>query len=165
MNNANLLSKSAVKGKSKTIKLLVFAIGNLNAALSIDTVQKVINYSAVTGSGLNHYGLVNIGNKEITVIDLHQQLFNVAQTLNPDDKRYLLLVTNSAGETFGIIIKNSPELYDVKLEMIRALPNSYRHADTLKIASHVFMTELDVEQPQEQKTIFILEPDELISPI
>ncbi len=161
MNSANLLSKSQ-RTDTDTIKLLVFPIGNLNVALSIDTVEKIVNYSSVMGSGLNHYGLVNIGNEEITVIDLHQKLFNVPQQLNSEDKKYLLLAQNSVDETFGILIKKSPELYDVKLNIIRALPDSYRRADTLKIASHVFM--VNQNEAETEKTIFILDPDELISP-
>ena len=161
MNSANLLSQSQV-ADTETVKLLVFPIGNLNAALSIDNVKKVVNYSTVLGSGLNHYGLVNLGNEEVTVIDLYQKLFNAPQTFNPEDKKYLLLAINSVNETFGILIKNSPELYDVKLNTIRALPNSYRRADTLKIASHVFIVKPSEEEAE--KTVFILDPDELVSP-
>ena len=161
MNSANLSPKSQTKNIDN-IKLLVFPIGSLNVALSIDQVQKVINYSAVMGSGLNHYGLVNIGDEEVTVIDLHKKLFNQGPKLSSDDKKYLLLAQNSANETFAILIKNSPELYDVNSSLIRALPESYRRADTLKIASHVFMVNQNEET---EKTIFILDPDELIVPI
>ena len=162
MNSANLLSQSQAVD-SETIKLLVFPIGNLYAALSIDVVKKVVNYSTILSSGLNCYGLVNIGDEEVTVIDLHQKLYNAPQSLNPDDKKYLLLAQNSVNETFGIVIKKSPELYDVKLNTIRVLPNSYRRADTLKIASHVFMISQSEEEPE--KTVFILDPDELVSPV
>ena len=161
MNSANLSPKSQLTN-TDIIKLLVFPIGSLNVALSIDQVQKVINYSTVMSSGLNHYGLVNIGNLEITVLDLHQKLFNAPQTFSSEDKKYLLLTTNSVNETFGILINNSPELYDVKLNLIRSLPESYRRADTLKIASHVFITNQNEEN---EKTIFILDPDELIVPV
>ena len=162
MNSANLLSQSQV-AESETIKLLVFPIGNLNAALPIDTVKKVVNYSTVWGSGLNHYGLVNLGNEEVTVIDLYQKLFNAPQNLNPEDKKYLLLAQNSVNETFGILIKSSPELYDITLNTIRALPSSYRRADTLKIASHVFIIQQSEEKAE--KTVFILDPDELVPPV
>ena len=160
MNSANLLSQSQV-ADANTIKLLVFPIGNLNAALAIDNVQKIVNYSTVLGSGLNHYGLVNLGDQEVTVIDLHQKLFQTPQILTAEDKKYLLLAKNSVNETFGILIKQSPELYDVKLNIIRALPSSYRRADTLKIASHVCVMK---QEEEEDKTIFILDPDELIIP-
>ncbi|WP_017294873.1 chemotaxis protein CheW [Geminocystis herdmanii] len=159
MNIANLSPESS-KINTQKVKMLVFSVGNLNAALHIDTVQKVINYNTIFGSGLNHYGLVNIGEEEITVIDLHKKLFNLPQILNSDDKKYLLLAVNSANETFGILVKSTPELYDLSLENIRELPPSYRRADTLKIASHVTV----IAEEDQERTVFILDPDELIAP-
>ena len=70
MNTANLSTTS--KATSQKVKFLVFSIGNLNTALHIDVVQKVVNYSTIFSSGLNYYGLVNLGDEEITVIDLHK---------------------------------------------------------------------------------------------
>lgn len=158
MNSANILSQSQGTA-SDTLKLLVFPVGNLNAALGIDTVKKVINYSTILGSGLNHYGLVNLGDQEVTVIDLHQKLFNQPQDIGKENKKYILLAENSHQETFGILVTQSPELYDIKLSTIRELPSSYRRADTLQIASHVCV----VKQEEADKTIFILDPDELIT--
>lgn len=160
MNLANLISQSTT-AKTDKIKLLVFSIGTLNAALHIDTVQRVVNYSTIFGSGLNDYGLVNLGDKQITVIDLHKKLFNTPQNLTAESKKYLLLAVNSSQETFGIVISQAPELYDVPLSAIRVLPISYRRADTLKIASHVTV----IKEEEEEKTIFILDPDELVSPV
>lgn len=159
MNIANLSPESS-KTNTEKVKMLVFSVGNLNAGLHIDTVQKVINYDTIFSSGLNHYGLVNLADQEITVIDLHKKLFNLPQTLNADDKKYLLLAVNSVNETFGILIKSTPELYDLSLENIRVLPPSYRRADTLKIASHVTV----IMEGDQEKTVFILDPDELIAP-
>lgn len=161
MNIANL-SPQELKKNIQKIKLLVFSIGNLNAGLHIDNVKKIINYSTVFSSGLNHFGLVNLGEEEIIVIDLHKKLFNQSEKMHVDDKKYLLLALNSVNETFGVLIKNAPELYDIPLNNIRVLPPSYRSADTLKIASHV--TVIDIEN-EETKTIFILDPDELITPV
>ena len=160
MNLGNLGSKQSVSTTEK-IKLLVFPIGSLNGALHIDVVQKVVNLSKVYSSGLNQYGMVNVEGKEITVIDLHKRLFDIPQPFTQEDKKYLLLAQNSADEKFGIIINNTPSLVDISLDNIRTLPPSYRQADTLKIASHV--TVIDDDQ-KNNLTVFILDPDELISP-
>lgn len=162
MNTANLSSPSTQNKTTKKIKLLVFSINNLTAGLHIDSVQKVINYSTIYSSGLNHYGIVSIEGKEITVIDLYKKLFNQSQSLDRQDKKYLLLVYNSSREVFGIIITETPSLYDIDLNDIRVLPESYRRADTLKIASHVTIFH---QEGVEDKTIFILDPDELVAPI
>ncbi|WP_330204204.1 chemotaxis protein CheW [Cyanobacterium sp. Dongsha4] len=158
MNTANLPNQPS-SGTEK-VKLLVFSIGNLNTALHIDAVEKVVNYNQIFGSGLNHFGLVNLGDKEITVVDLHKKLFNSPQALSTEGKKYLLLVKNSSSETFGIVISQTPELYDIPLNVIRILPPSYRRADTLKIASHVAV----FKENEGEKTIFLLDPDELINP-
>ncbi|WP_069789224.1 chemotaxis protein CheW [Cyanobacterium sp. IPPAS B-1200] len=161
MNLANLSSPESNTVVVNKIKLLSFPIGKLNAALHIDVVQKVVNFATVYGSGLNHYGMATIEGEEITVIDLHKKFFNTPSIFEGEDKKYLLLAENSTGERFGIIVTNTPSLYDIAIKDIRALPPSYRQVDTFKIASHVTM----VTEEEQQKTIFILDPDELIAPI
>lgn len=157
MNTANLPSSKSSKA-IKTIKLVVFSVGNLNFAFNIDVVQKVINYAAMVSSGLNHFGLVNIGDRQITVIDLHRKLFNVSQSEDVDNLKYLILVRNSADELFGIIVNEAPSLLDIELENIRIIPPSYRNSDTLRIASHV--TIILTEKGEE--TTFLLDPDDVI---
>jgi purine-binding chemotaxis protein CheW len=161
MNTANLpLQKKETT--SQKIKLLVFPIKNIYVGLHIDTVQKVVNYSTVYSSGLNDYGVVNLDEQEITVVDLHKRLFNTPQSSSETGKKYLLLAQNTVAETFGILIAETPGLYDVSLDKIRALPASYRQADTLKIASHVTVIP---QENQPNLTIFILDPDELVPPV
>lgn len=159
MNLANLSSPESNTIVNK-IKLLSFPIGKLHAAFHIDVVQKVVNFSTVYGSGLNHYGMATVEGEEITVIDLHKKFFNTPTIFEGEDKKYLLLAENSIGERFGIIVTNTPSLYDISVEDIRALPPSYRQADTFKIASHVTM----ISGKDQQITVFILDPDELVVP-
>jgi purine-binding chemotaxis protein CheW len=146
---------------TKQVKLVTFGVGNLNAALHIDVVQRVINYSTIYSSGLNHFGIINLGDQEITVIDLHKRLFNTSQPVNPSKPGYLVLVKNSVNEIFGIVVSEAPSLLDVSLDNIRVLPPSYRQADTLSIASHVTV----IHQEQGELAIFILVPDELVPPV
>ena len=163
MNIANL-NKTKESTESQIRKLVIFPVANLNVALHIDVVQKIINYSTIFSSRLNHFGLVNIGDQEITVIDLHKKLFNISKSEDKTDsnlKKYLILAENKVGELFGIVIDEPPKLLDVPLNKIRTIPASYRHADTLAIASHVAV----ISQDQDKLTIFILDPDELIRPI
>ncbi|MEM7594622.1 MAG: chemotaxis protein CheW, partial [Cyanobacteria bacterium P01_A01_bin.83] len=58
----------------------------------------------------------------------------------------------------GIFVAQAPNLIDVPQSQIRILPNSYRHADTLEIASHVAI----IDQGETSKTIFILDLAKLI---
>ena len=55
----------------------------------------------------------------------------------------------------------TPTLLELPLAQIRTLPNSYRFADTLDVASHVTR----VQQAEEWLTVFILDVDRLVPPM
>lgn len=141
---------------TESIKLLVFEIGKLTLALPILQVQKVIRQAEVHGSGLNYVNLALTETEEVTVVDLHQKLFGVS--LDRSSSNFLVLSKNDRGESLGIAVAKSPTLIDVSLERIRLLPNTYRRADTLEIASHVTV----VTRGETSTTIFILDLQRLI---
>jgi purine-binding chemotaxis protein CheW len=135
-------------------------MGKLHLALSINQVQKVTRYQAVHSSGLNHVGITHLGDREVTIIDLHKKLFHTSE-IDPSDAKGYFIITKPVlgGESLGIIIAQPPTLVDVPLEQIRVLPNSYRHADTLGIASHVALIPQDENK---SLTVFILDLQQLI---
>jgi chemotaxis signal transduction protein len=140
------------------LKLLVFEVGKLILALSIQQVQKVVRNNPVYGSGLSYVNLTHLGDQEVTVIDLHQKLFKVSQT-ETSGTGYFIISKNVTGEPLGIAVAQTPTVIDVPLAQIRTLPESYRRADTLEIASHVAVI------PQENNTsltIFILDLERLV---
>ncbi|TVQ42161.1 MAG: chemotaxis protein CheW [Gloeocapsa sp. DLM2.Bin57] len=143
---------------NKSLKILFFTVGSLHLAFNIDVVIKINKYTSVLGSGLTHYGITNLGDREITVIDLHKRLFNSSQPRSSQTGGYLLLAKNSVEETFGIVLGQTPTLLDVSLSQIRVLPESYRQSDTLQIATHVIL----FTQAEEKLTVFLLDPDELL---
>jgi purine-binding chemotaxis protein CheW len=145
----------------RSLKLTIFSVGKLNLALSVDIVKKVINYTPIYGSGLNHMGVARVDDREITVVDLHKRLFNVSQPLPSGSQGYLVIARNSIGETFGILVAQPPTLQDVSMSQIRALPASYRHADTLEVVSHVTV----ISQKDQSLTVFILDVDRLVPPV
>ena len=142
------------------VKLLTFSVGKLKLALPVSKVKKIQKYSPLHSSGTSHVSLTHLGDQEVTVVDLHQKLFKVSQDDLCNDGGYFIisksLLRNESpvSEHLGIRIMESPSLLDAPIESIRVLPNSYRNADTLEIASHVAVvkSELGVEQ-----TIFILD--------
>jgi purine-binding chemotaxis protein CheW len=145
----------------RSIKLLTFSIGKLNVALPVDLVRKVVNYTPIYGSGLSHLGVARIDDREITVVDLHKRLFHVSQSMPSGLRGYLIIARNGVGESFGILVGQTPSLQDVPISQIRALPASYRRADTLEIASHVTV----IFQKEESLTVFILDVDRLVPPV
>lgn len=155
------VASSAAQQAKKLLKLLVFRIGNLNFALPIESVKKVINYTQVYSSGLGHLGVAHVGEQEITVIDLHKRLFKSTQQIQDGSQSYLIIAKNSISENFGILVEQTPSLIDVPSSQIRALPESYRRADTLEIASHVTV----IPQESESLTVFLLDVDRLVAPV
>lgn len=139
------------------IKLLVFEIGKLTLALPILQVQKVVKQIEVYGSGLSHVNLTHFPEQEIAIVDLHQKLFGVSLTQS-ESTGYFIISKNIVGEPLGIVVSQAPTLIDLSLEQIRLLPDAYRRADTLKIASHVTV----IPDKNATKTIFILDLTSLV---
>ena len=145
--------------QSKLIKLLVFAVGKLTLALPILQVQKVIKQNPLHGSGLSHVNLAHLENIDIAIVDLHQKLFNTSLSELSQAQKYFIISKNITGEPLGILVLDPPILVEVSAAQIRLIPNSYRNADTLEIASHVTLFS---QEDGTKKTIFILDLSRLI---
>lgn len=164
MNNSliNLHSPETQLQKQRqttpTLKLVVFAMGGLNLALRIESVYKVINHAAIYSSGLLPVGVAHVGEGEITVVDLHRRFFKSSLTSESEQRGYLVIVKNSTGELYGIPVADTPVLMEVPLSMIRLLPESYRRADTLDVASHVAV----IPQEGAPVTVFLLDVNLLL---
>jgi chemotaxis signal transduction protein len=141
-----------------TLKLVVFAMGGLNLALRIESVYKVVNHAAIYSSGLLPVGVAHVGEGEITVVDLHRRFFKSSLTSESERGGYLVIVKNSTGELYGIPVADTPVLMEVPLSMIRLLPESYRRADTLDVASHVAV----IPQEGAPVTVFLLDVNLLL---
>ncbi|MBV8887286.1 MAG: chemotaxis protein CheW [Chroococcidiopsidaceae cyanobacterium CP_BM_RX_35] len=139
-----------------SLKAIVFNIGSLSLALRIENVYKVLSQTPVYGSGLNRVGIAHVGDREVTVIDLNQQLFS-SNTSAVAQANYLVVAQNTAGELFGIPVAVVPALRQLILSDMRVLPESYRHSDLLGIASHVCQI-LDKEATL---TVFLLDVDRI----
>ena len=166
MNNQTLvnanLETNASSQEASLIRLVVFSIDKLTLALPVHRVRKVTKYAPMHGSGLSHVNLTHFGDQELTVIDLHQKLFNRSQDDLAPDGGYFIVVKSEQmknsdveDEYLGIRAIDAPILMDVNIEHIRSLPNSYRYADTLEIASHVAIVPND--DASSSQTIFILD--------
>ncbi|GAC1448563.1 MAG: hypothetical protein NVS2B14_17000 [Chamaesiphon sp.] len=139
------------------IKMLVFSMGGLNLGLRIESIYKVLNSTQIYGTGLNWVGLAHVGDSEVTVLDLQRRLFASNITTEKFQGGYLVIVQNIKGELYGIPVETVPALIDVPLSSIRVLPESFRNADTLGIASHVAV----VSQAETSLTLFMLDVNTL----
>lgn len=165
MKNALLKSKagsvqqSQSRDSAASVKMIVFTIGNFDLALPVEIVHKVLNQIPVYGSGLNGVGIAHIGDSEVTVIDLHRQLFQSSIINEAGQKGYLLVIHTKDGELYGIPVSSVPALMDLPIASIRVLPESYRSGDILGIATHVCY--LPKEEPP--LTIFLVNPEQMLT--
>ena len=139
---------------SSWLKLVIFDIGKLTLALPIKQVQKVVKSNPVHGSGFSHVNLTHLEEQEVAIVDLHQKLFKVSLKEQSGKKGYFIITKPVIGESLGIMVAQTPILLDVPLSQIRTLPESYRQADTLAIASHVAIIP---QSDQTTMTVFILD--------
>jgi len=133
-------------------------MGDVKLALPLDTVSKILNKTPVYGMGLNGVGVAHVGDHEVTVVDLHQQLFR-SSTINESSQAVYLIISQSRqGELYGIPVTAVPVLMEVPSSSIRVLPKSYRRADILRSATHV----CHIPQEEAPLTIFMVDVDLLV---
>jgi chemotaxis signal transduction protein len=147
-----------VRQTTPCLKLIVFSMSDLNLALRIEAVYKVVNRTPVYSSGLGAVGVAHVGDGEVTVVDLYRRFFKSNPSSQSELGGYLVIVRNKSGELYGIPVGDTPVLMEVPLSQIRALPESYRRSDTLEVASHVAV----IPQEGSQLTIFLLDVDLLL---
>jgi purine-binding chemotaxis protein CheW len=155
---SDTLKLSQTRQVTPSLKLIVFSIGTLNLGLRIESVYKVVDRTPVYSSGLNHVGVTHLGDSEVTVVDLYQRFFKSNPTLESHSSGYLVLVKNTTGELYGIPVAKTPILMEVPLPELRIVPESYRRADTLEVASHVAV----IPQEGTPLTVFLLDVDLLV---
>ncbi len=163
MKNTLLKSKAAMPQASNrdriaSVKMIVFTVANFELALPIEIVDKVLNQMPVYGSGLNGVGIAHVGDREVTVIDLHRQLFQSSIINETGQKGYLLILHTKSDELYGIPVASVPVMMDLPLASIRVLPESYRSGDILQMATHVCY--LPDEEPP--LTIFLVNPEQML---
>jgi chemotaxis signal transduction protein len=151
---------SSSKTKVAALKCILFKVGKLTLGLSMQSVSKVVNMPKVYSSGLYPIGITSVGNLELTIIDLHQRLFQTPLKLESSQKGYLILMTTPSRDWLGIPVAETPALQEIPLPQIRVLPESYRRSDTLSIASHMAKI---VEADGEEKMAFLLDVECLVS--
>lgn len=162
MSNTLIKSKLQLNNRDAVefFKVVVFKMGNLNLALRIENVQRVSNETPVYSSGVNNVGIAHVGDRGVTVVDLHRRLFQSSITNQVSQRRYLIIAQNKEGELYGIPVAVVPALIKIALSSIRPIPESYRHANMLGVASHYCHISQDVEESQ---TIFLLDIEQLLS--
>lgn len=140
------------------IKMVVFGMGNLNLALRIEDVYKVIHLTHIYGGAVNGVGITHVGDREVIVVDLHRRLFPYSITNAASKGGYLIIAQNREGKLYGIPVAVVPALMEIPLSSIQVLPDAYRDADLLGFASHF----CHIPQVETPLTIFLLNVEQLL---
>lgn len=164
MNNALVRSIHGAKQRKpqdvvNSVKVVMFSMGDVNLALHIQSIAKVLPKTKIYGSGLNSVGIAHLGDREVTVVDLYHKLFQTNSINDVGKSSYLMIVKNRQSELYGIPVATVPTLMDIPLSCIRVLPDSYRNADIFSFATHVAV----IPAMETPTTIFLLDVDQLLA--
>jgi chemotaxis signal transduction protein len=134
---------SSLNDDSDMIRTVIFSLADIEAtsmskylfALPVEAVEKAIVYPADRAVLKEGIGMLNLGEKILTIVDLRQKF----TTIDPqqDSSKFLILFHTQAGELCGLPIKNAPELFDISPANIRAIPLAYREANQLNFVSQM----------------------------
>ena len=141
--------------KEEKLKFLIFTMGNLNLAIGIDSVIRIIPLPKIHRSGDKLLGIAMYEDQEVLVIDLYKRIYNQETNIT---KGFLVIFAGN-NSLCGITIDTLPNVEDVPLLSLRMLTSEYRDRDTLGIATHIMQIPIKKSEPQ---TVFLLDYDLLL---
>ncbi|BBC24394.1 chemotaxis protein CheW [Pseudanabaena sp. ABRG5-3] len=142
--------------KEETLKFLIFSMGDLNLAMGIDSVVRIIPLPKIYRSGDKLLGIIIYEDQEIVVIDLYKKIYGQEANI----MKGFLVIFGGIRSLYGITIATLPNVQDVALSSLQAIPADYRDRDTLGIASH--MMQIPIKKFEEPQTVFLLDAELLL---
>ena len=143
------------KKKEETLKFLIFTMGNLNLAMGIDSVVRIIRLPKIHRSGDKLLGIATHEDREVLVIDLYKRIYGVEANIS----KGFLVIFGGGHSLYGITIASLPNVQDVPVTSLQPVPSEYRERDTLGISSHMMQVSIKKSEPQ---TVFLLDSDLLL---
>ncbi len=146
---------SNVDDEQTTIRTIVFsladvehtAIGKYQFALPVEAVIRAIVYPATRTPLTDGIGMINLGDRTVTIVDLRDKFTKIAPT--EDSSGFLILFKTQSDELCGLPVKDAPILMDIPIATIRPLPLAYREVNQLTFASHAAIVPQDELDPLE----------------
>ncbi|TYQ29566.1 chemotaxis protein CheW [Pseudanabaena sp. UWO311] len=143
------------KKKVETLKFLIFTMADLNLAIGIESVVRIIPLPKIHRSGDKLLGIANYEDQEVLVIDLYKRIYGKEINL----AKGFLVIFSGLNSLFGITIANLPNVENVSVNSLQPIPSAYRELDTLGIASHTMQVSIKRSNPQ---TVFLLDSELLL---
>jgi purine-binding chemotaxis protein CheW len=132
---------------------IVFTIAAYHLAMPIETVLKVVKLPYNTSQELNELGFVQLGQRIIQVIDLHEWLGTQETNQSSQHQSFLVITSKPQAELCGILVHEPPNLIRFSPQEMQRLPQSNHQSRLLEIASHSIV----ILQDEAPTTIFLLE--------
>ena len=145
----------STKKKEETLKFLIFSMENLNLAMGIDSVVRIIPLPKIHRSGDKLLGIATYEEQEVLVIDLYKRIYDQETNLT----KGFLVIFAGRNNLYGITIATLPNVEDVPVQNLQPLSDEYRDRDTLGIASHMIQVSIKKSDPQ---TVFLLDSELLL---
>ena len=139
--------------KEETLKFLIFAMGNLNLAMGIDSVIRIIPLPQIHRSGDKLLGIATYEDREVLVIDLYKKIYGKESAI----AQGFLVIFAGRQSWYGVTIASLPNVQDVPLNILQPVPPEYRDRDTLGIASHKM--QVSIRRAEQLQTVFLLDAD------
>lgn len=161
--NTSIARHTKPQIETEICKAIIITIAGHLLAIPVSTVYKVIRSSldySTDNIGTNEFKLVNLDDRVLPVIDLHNILAKIKpsnnleytfQSLSNEDKFFVLAKSNQ-GKISAIYVDTPPTLMDLPLKNTYLLP-SYEQNNIGHIASHIAV----VPFQQSNLTILLLD--------
>jgi chemotaxis signal transduction protein len=144
------------KNKVKTLKLLLFPLGDLYLALRLTGLKRVIKLPEIFKSGDKVLGLAQVDGQDIIVLDIYWQIFGRSLATN----KGFLVIVEADQQTYGIVVDTLPTIKDVPENELQPIPSDYRDRDPLGIAD--VMATINLTKTQ-TVTAFVLDSAQLLT--
>jgi purine-binding chemotaxis protein CheW len=141
--------------KEETLKFIIFSMGDLNLALGIDSVVRIIPLPKIHRSGDKLLGITTYEDQEVLVIDLYKRIYGIEANITQG----FLVILGGQSSLYGITIASLPNVQDIPVQSLQPVPTEYRDRDTLGISSHMMQVSIKKSDPQ---TVFLLDVELLL---
>jgi purine-binding chemotaxis protein CheW len=144
------MTHSTLQAPVATLPVLIITLRNLNLAIRMEGVKKVIPLPPIFRSSHGFLGVANLESQGVIVIDLYQKIYG---TPHPEHQGYLITLQAGGDLLYGIPSLTLPVMARIPTEGLHPLSPDYRDRDALGIASHL----ISMEHGGEQRTIFLVD--------
>jgi chemotaxis signal transduction protein len=135
--NRRFRSQKKSNTRKPTRKLVCFEVAQVQYAIAIEKVQRVLKEFTPYGSLTTGQSLVRYHDELITLIDVSKLLLN---SQLPGDSNYLIVCLLTPTEKLGIPISEMPRIMEFTEDNFGEIPELYRHGKLPQAVEKVILT-------------------------